>query len=110
MEDAAPQAAEHIGKILVAEDFEPHVGKLFRFRGTRFAFPLTKIMLGPLQEPSEWVRRRGFVLLFRTPKEQEWMPEGAYVCDIADGPNHEVYVTPIHTPDPRYQDYQAVFN
>src|SRR5882724_6303338 len=29
--------------LLQIEDFKPHVGKIFRFKGTRFAIPLARI-------------------------------------------------------------------
>jgi hypothetical protein len=94
--------------LLQIEDFKPHVGKLVRFRGTRFAFPLDRIISDRHRLP-KGAKRRPFILIFRGIKEHEYMPDGIYECEIEDGPTHQMYVNPIQTPAPEWQEYQAVF-
>jgi hypothetical protein len=94
---------------LQIEHFKPHVGKLVHFKGTRFAFPLNRIESNRKRLP-KGVKRRPFILIFRGPKEREYLPEGLYECEIDNGPIYPIYVTPVHTTEPDRQDYQAVFN
>ena len=96
-------------EFLLVEHFEPHVGKVFRFKGTRYAFPLESID-NPRREKPDWVKRQPFTLIFRGPKERDVMPEGLYDCEIEGGPTVALYVAPIMTPQPDRQYYQAVFN
>ena len=96
-------------QLLQIEDFKPHVGKLVRFKGTRFAFPLDRI-IGEGQPIPPGMKRRPFILIFRAPKEREYMADGIYECEIEGGPTHRMYVNPIQTPAPEWQEYQAVFN
>jgi hypothetical protein len=98
-----------MGEMLQIEDFKPHVGKLVRFKGTRFAFPLDRIISDRKRLP-KGTKRRPFILIFRAPKEREYMPDGMYECEIAGGPTHLMYVNPIQTPAPEWQEYQAVFS
>jgi hypothetical protein len=95
-------------KLLQIEDFEPHVGKRFHFKGTRFTLPLDRILTN---EPgmAQVGKRRPFILIFRAVKEREHMPDGIYDCEIEGGPTHRMYVNPIQTPAPEWQEYQAVF-
>ncbi|WP_413989000.1 DUF6916 family protein [Labrys okinawensis] len=95
--------------VLSVDYFEPHVGKIFSFRGTRYAFPLNKIVSDDRAFP-DWIKRRPFMLIFRGPKEAEVLPEGLYVCEIAGGPAVTMHVAPIFTPQPDCQEYQAAFN
>jgi hypothetical protein len=96
-------------ELLQIEYFKPHVGKLVRFKGTRFAFPLERIISDRKRLP-KGVKRRPFVLIFAGPKEREYLPEGLYDCEIEGGPTYRIYVNPIHTPEPDRQEYQAVFS
>ena len=98
--DAAPPDA------LRAEHFEPHIGKRFRFEGARHVLTLDRV----LREPGGAGLRPPFTLVFQGPKERDPLPEGFYACEVEDGPRFELYVSPIHTPAPDRQDYQAVFN
>lgn len=93
--------------LLQAEDFKPHVGKIFRFKGTRFAMPLDRIT--SYDQPVPGAKRVPFILIFRAPKEREYMRDGIYECEIAGGPTHTMYVNPIQTTAPEWQEYQAVF-
>lgn len=95
--------------LLLIDDFNPHVGKIFRFKGTRYAFPLDRIISS--REPlPPGMKRRPFILIFRGPKEREYMREGIYDCDVEDGPTYQMYVNPINTPAPDQQEYQAAFS
>src|SRR5262245_46350586 len=96
-------------ELLQIDDFKPHVGKIFRFKGTRYALPLDRISSSRSRVP-KGMKRRPFILIFRAPKERDYLPEGTYDCEIEGGPTHRIYVSPIHTVDPDFQDYQAVFS
>jgi Domain of unknown function (DUF6916) len=95
--------------LLQINDFEPHVGKIFQFKGTRHALPLDRIVSNRQPLP-EGMKRRPFVLIFRGPKERDYLPEGIYDCGVEDGPSYRIYVSPIQTPEPDRQEYQAAFN
>jgi hypothetical protein len=97
-----------MAEFLEVHHFEPLVGKIVRFKGTRFAMPLTTIIRG--QKFLATAKRDPFILIFRAPKEREHMPEGTYECEFEDGPTYNIYVLPTHTPEPEWQDYQAIFN
>lgn len=92
--------------ILTAETFAPHVGQIFQIKGGRYALKLTEIETAPLQS---WQTHPAFTLLFRGPPD-DVMPEGMHALTREDGTAYEIYVSPIHTPAPGRQDYQAVFN
>jgi Domain of unknown function (DUF6916) len=96
-------------ELLQIEHFKPHVGKLMRFKGTRFAFPLNRIVSDRKRLP-KGAKRRPFMLIFRGPKEHDHLPEGLYDCEIEGGPTYRIFVSPVHTTEPGVQDYQAVFN
>ncbi len=38
------------------------------------------------------------------------MGEGLYDAAFEDGPTYNIYVSPVHTVEKEWQDYQAVFN
>jgi hypothetical protein len=96
-------------KMLQATDFKPHVGKKFRFKGTRYVLPLVQVQADRKKLP-DYVKRRPFTLIFRGPKESEVLPEGLYDCEADGGEAYSLYVIPIYTPAPGRQDYQAVFS
>ena len=98
-----------MAELLQFEDFKPHVGKTVRFKGTPFTFRLDQVLGGDQPIPPGG-QRRPFMLIFRGKKEREYMREGMYECEIEGGPTHLIYVNPIQTPSPEWQDYQAVFN
>jgi hypothetical protein len=100
--------ASRMDELLQMEDFEPLVGKTVRFAGTRFEFPLDKVVSAG--ECREGMNRKPFILIFRGPKTGEFLPEGLYECEFEKGPTYTIYVNPIHTPAPDRQEYQAVFN
>jgi hypothetical protein len=96
-------------ELLTIDHFKPHVGKTVRFKGTRYAFPLDRIVSDRKKLP-KGMKRRPFILIFRGPKELQYMPEALYDCEIEGGPTYRMYVSPIHTVEPDRQEYQAVFN
>jgi hypothetical protein len=108
-EATASDGAETAPEVLQLAHFKPHVGRIFRFKGTRYAFPLDHIISDRKELPT-WVKRRPFTLIFRGPKQQDVLPEGLYECEIDGGPTYTLHVAPIFTPQPDRQDYQAVFN
>jgi hypothetical protein len=96
-------------EVLQIDHFEPHVGKIFHFKGTRYAFRLDHIVKSEHPVPS-WMKRQPFILVFHGPKERDVMREGSYEAAVEAGPTFRLHVAPIMTPDPGRQDYQAVFN
>ena len=94
--------------LLQIEDFKPHVGKIFHFKGTRYAFPLDRITSFNQPLP-EGAKRRPFILVFRGPKERDYMSDAIYECEVEGGTTYSMYVNPIQTPQPEWQEYQAVF-
>ena len=97
-----------MAEFLELHHFEPLVGKTVRFGGTPFVMTLAKIVKG--QKYLETAKRDPFLLIFRAPKEAVYMGEGMYDCAFEDGPTYNLYVSPVHTPEQQWQDYQAVFN
>jgi hypothetical protein len=95
------------------DEFEPHVGKMVHFSlpgepSAIQAFPLDRIITyARLPLPGG---RQPFTLIFRGPRKPEHLAEGLYDCAFEDGPSFQLHVTPIHTPDPGWQEYQAAFN
>jgi len=97
-----------MAEFLEVHHFEPLVGKTVRFGGTKFEMPLVKVVKG--KKFIEGAKRDPFLLIFRSPKLDVYMGEGMYDCAFDDGPTYSLYISPIHTPEPEWQDYQAVFN
>lgn len=97
-----------MAEFLEVHHFEPLVGKTVRFKGTRFAMSLAKVIKG--EKFYAAAKRDPFILIFRAPREREHMPEGIYECEFEDGPTSSIYVIPVHTAEPEWQDYQAIFN
>jgi hypothetical protein len=94
--------------LLTMDDFKPHVGKTVRFAGGAHELVLESVQ-GEGVAPQGWPRAP-FIVTFRGPKPGPVMAEGFYECEIADGPTLGLHVSPIHTPQPDRQDYQAAFN
>src|SRR5271154_7020729 len=89
-ESTAPNAA-----MLCVEHFERHVGKIFRFKDTRHALVLDRV-IRESENPFRSGERRPFTLIFRGPREREVLREGLYDCEIDGGPSFNLYVAPIH--------------
>ena len=98
-----------MSEFLIIDHFKPHVGKIFRFKGTRYAMPLNRIHADRGKRAPKGAKRKPFIRIFRAPKEPEHMPEGYYECEVEDGPTYALYVMPIMTPQPDLQEYQSVF-
>lgn len=89
------------------EDLAPFVGRVAHLAGPSLPLTIDRIEVG---QPAPPGLRQPFMLVFRGRRSDPVAPEGLYVCEIEDGASLELYVMPIHTPEPAYQDYQAVFN
>ena len=90
-------------------DFVKYVGGAFSITGAPHALSLERIESYDAPWPDEF-QRRPFTLIFTGPKPGPVLPEGLYACETGDGEVFELYLSPIHTPAPDRQDYQAVFN
>lgn len=88
--------------------FEPLVGTNVTFAGSPFTIPLIKVIKG--EKFVATAKRDPFILIFRSPKLEYYMTEGMRECAFENGPTYSMYVTPVFTPEPEWQDYQAVFN
>ena len=94
--------------LLTADDFLPHVDKVFRVQGGHHALTLTRIEQRRREE-GEIGDRDPFNLIFRGPPG-DLLREGLYTLDVENGPSFELYVIPIHTPMRDRQNYQAAFS
>jgi hypothetical protein len=95
---------------LKAQDFTPHLKKVFHVEGGAHALTLTHVEERRLEEfESEMALREPFNLIFRGPPGNV-LPAGLYRLAVEDGPSFELYVMPVHTPMRDRQNYQAPFN
>jgi hypothetical protein len=95
---------------LTPKHFLPHVGKAFCVKGGRHALTLAKVDARRLEEwEAEVAPRQPFNLIFRGPPG-DILAEGLYMIEVEGGPSFQLYVMPIHTPEPGRQDYQVPFN
>lgn len=108
-DETEPGARGRMSGILMAEDFEPHVGKTFRFRGTPFELVLDHIEFWEGDLPPGALRRP-FLLIFDGPRGADFLREGIYECEAEDGAAFSLHVSPIQTTRPGRQEYQAAFN
>jgi hypothetical protein len=90
---------------LTADRFSPHVGEVFQMGDTELSLTLVEVDV----QDAPAGERAPFTLVFRGPKSP-WAPENMWALKGPDGAVHELYIAPIHTPNPNCQDYQAVFN
>lgn len=93
---------------LTHEAFEPHLKKLFRFKGARPALRLEQVEVKD-HAPLPGLDYNAFSLIFSGPRDAV-LPEGLYTAEVEGGPSFEFYIMPIHTVARDRQDYQAVFN
>jgi hypothetical protein len=93
-------------ELLTAEQFRPHIDKVFRVPGGGHAFTLADVQTAAYVEG---ISRQPFNLIFRGPPNNV-LPEGLYTLEVDDGPSFELYLMPIHTPARDRQNYQAAFN
>ena len=96
--------------LLKAENFLPHVDKVFRVKGSSHALTLVQVDHRQRQESERLIGARDpFNLIFRGPPGNV-LREGLYLLEVENGTSFELYVMPIHTPLRDRQDYQASFN
>jgi hypothetical protein len=91
---------------LSADDFEPHLTRVFHVRGGRHDLTLAHVDRGAQAEG--WPRQL-FNLIFHGPAG-DLLPEGLYALDAEEGPSFDLYLIPIQTAARDRQDYQAAFN
>jgi len=93
---------------LTHEDFQPHVGREFRFGEQPQVLRLSRIDVGH-SPPLPGMEYQSFALVFAGPRG-DVLPEGFYAAEAEGGARFDLYILPIHTPAPDRQEYQAVFN
>jgi hypothetical protein len=93
---------------LTHEDFQPHLGRAFRFAGQPQVLKLAQIEVKD-RPPMPSLDYKAFMLIFSGPRG-DVLPEGHYAVEAEGGTRFEFYILPIHTPAPDRQDYQAIFN
>jgi len=94
-----------MAEMLTADHFMPHVEKVFRVKGGHHALTLAQVEVSGV---TGW-ERKPFNLIFSGPPG-DVLAAGMYTLEVADGPQFELYVMPIHTPEKGRQDYQSAFN
>ena len=93
---------------LTHEDFQPHLGREFRFDGQPHVLRLAKIDVKD-HPPLPGLDYKAFALIFSGPRGTV-LPEGFYAAEAEGGTRFDLYIIPIHTPAPDRQDYQVIFN
>ena len=93
---------------LTHEFFAPYVGRTFSFQGSHVVLTLASVIANP-QYAMPGAANVPFSLNFHGPAG-DILPEGFYKVSIADGPEAEFYILPVHTVARDRQDYQAAFN
>ena len=53
-----------MSEFLLIDHFQPHVGKIFRFKGTRYALPLTASRPILRRRVPQGMKRKPFILIF----------------------------------------------
>jgi uncharacterized protein DUF6916 len=93
---------------LTHEDFQPHLGREFRFSGQPQVLKLSQVDVMD-HPPLPGMDHKAFALIFTGPRG-DVLPEGFYAVEAEGGVRFEFYILPIHTPARDRQDYQAIFN
>ena len=93
---------------LTHEDFQPHVGRAFRFGGQPQVLQLARVDIAN-QPPLQGLTYKALSLIFIGSRD-DVLPEGFYAAEAEGGARFELYILPIHTPAPDHQDYQVIFN
>ena len=93
---------------LTHQDFQPHLGRSFRFDGRPQVLRLSEIDVRD-RPPAPGLSYKSFILIFSGARD-DLLPEGHYGCEAEGGARFELYIMPIHTPAHDRLDYQAVFN
>ena len=89
--------------MLQPSDFEPHIGRPFRFADA------VLVLASVTVTPSPGAARAPFMLIFTGPPGPV-LPEGSYDTRTADGDVINLHIMPVHTQPRDRQDYQVVFN
>ena len=93
---------------LTHENFQPHLNREFRFAGRSQVLRLTQIDVSD-HPPMPGLDYNAFTLIFAGPRG-DVLPEGFYAAEAEGGARFDLYISPIHTPAPDRQEYQAIFN
>ncbi len=94
---------------LTAETFAPHVGASFQVEGGHHVLSLSEVER--LQkEPGLSDQYAPAVRAGVQRSPGDVLAEGMHTIKVEDGTAYDLYLIPIHTPEPGRQDYQAVFN
>jgi hypothetical protein len=100
-------AAEFV--VPTADSFAPHVGASFQVEGGRHVLSLSEVELLPREPGHGRPDFQPFVLIFSGPPG-DVLAEGMRTMTVQDGTAYDLYLIPIHTPEPGRQNYQALFN
>lgn len=94
---------------LTADTFAPHVGASFQVEGGHHVLSLTEVERFRPEPGHGRPDFEPFALIFSGPPG-DVLAEGLHTLTVADGSAYDLYLIPIHTPQPGRQDYQALFN
>jgi Domain of unknown function (DUF6916) len=97
-----------MANLLTADDFAPHIGKIFRPAGQPHALTFVALERHEHHLAAD-AMREPFTLILRGPRDP-LLAEGLYRFAVEDSPGFELYVIPIATGARGHQDYQVVFN
>ncbi|HTW71899.1 MAG TPA: hypothetical protein VME47_18585 [Acetobacteraceae bacterium] len=93
---------------LSADDFIPFIGQIFQAEGQR-----QTLTLATVDQPERPGRPQGlrkpFSLILRGVRG-DVLPEGSYRFTAGGRRQFELYIMPIETASPEYQEYQIAFN
>jgi len=99
---------------LTADTFAPQVGTTFRVEGGRHVLSLSEVERLESQPGQGDPAYQPFTLIFSGPPG-DLLAEGMHTLtrqgdERGAGAAYDLYLIPVHTPEPGRQDYQAVFN
>lgn len=94
--------------LLTIEDFEPHVGKVFRLEGVET--PLILDRIEPQGEPPPGFVRPPFILIFTGPRPGPVVPTAIYETTVDTGETFTLHIAAILTEARDRQEYQSSFN
>jgi len=95
--------------VLTADTFVPHQGASFKVEGGRHVLSLSEIERLEAEPGHGNPDFQPFVLLFSGPPG-DVLAEGMHTLQAEGGGAYDLYLIPIHTPEPGRQNYQALFN
>jgi hypothetical protein len=94
---------------MTADVFAPHTGQAFEVEGARHVLTLSQVERLEPQPGNVQMGVMPFTLVFSAPPG-DVLAEGLHTIVAEDGAAYLLYLSPIYTPAPGRQDYQAVFN